>query len=62
VHNKKERLELRMNNAVQNELYTYADYKNYSENERIEIIDGRIYNMPTAPSRVHQGIISQLVV
>jgi Uma2 family endonuclease len=51
-----------MNNTAENKLYTYADYKNYSEGEPIEIIDGLIYNMSPAPSRVHQEIISELLV
>jgi Uma2 family endonuclease len=32
----------------------------YSENERIEIIDGQIYAMSPAPSRIHQGIIIEI--
>ncbi|MPM98991.1 hypothetical protein SDC9_146181 [bioreactor metagenome] len=39
---------------------TYDDYINYTENERIEIIDGHIYAMSPAPSRIHQGIIMEL--
>jgi Uma2 family endonuclease len=42
-------------------IYTYKDYLTYDEGERIEIIDGQIYNMSPAPSRVHQEIISALV-
>lgn len=34
-----------MNNTSEDRIYTYADYKNYPEGERIEIIDGHIYNM-----------------
>lgn len=41
--------------------YTYKDYLTYDEGERIEIIDGQIYNMSPAPSRAHQEIISALV-
>jgi len=40
--------------------YTYADYLNYDENERIEIIEGRIYNMSPAPSRIHQKIVMEV--
>ena len=40
--------------------YTYKDYTLYDENERIEIIDGTIYNMIPAPSRIHQKIIMEL--
>ena len=40
--------------------YTYKDYMLYAENERIEIMDGTIYNMSPAPSRIHQKIIMEL--
>ena len=40
--------------------YTYKDYMLYDENERLEIIDGTIYNMSPAPSRIHQKIIMEL--
>lgn len=40
--------------------YTYADYLTYDENERIEIIEGRIYNMSPTPSRIHQEIIMEI--
>lgn len=42
--------------------YTYKDYLAYDEGEIIEIIDGQIYNMSPAPSRIHQEIISALVI
>ena len=42
--------------------YTYKDYLTYDEDDKFEIIDGQIYNMSPAPSRVHQEIISALVV
>ena len=51
-----------MNNTAQNKLYNYADYMSYRENERVEIIDGHIYAMSLAPSRVHQKIIATLVI
>ncbi|MDR1174016.1 MAG: Uma2 family endonuclease [Treponema sp.] len=35
--------------------YTYADYLEWDENERYEIIDGEAYMMAT-PSRIHQEI------
>lgn len=38
---------------------TYEDYLKYPEGERIEIIDGKIYNMSPAPSRQHQRICFQ---
>lgn len=40
--------------------YTYKDYILYDENERIEIIEGKIYNMNPAPSRIHQKLIMEL--
>lgn len=40
--------------------YTYKDYILYDENERIEIIEGKIYNMSPAPSRIHQKLIMEL--
>ena len=40
--------------------YTYKDYLTLDENERVEIIDGGIYNMSPAPSRIHQKIISEI--
>jgi Uma2 family endonuclease len=50
-----------MDTTDKNKLYTYSDYMSYDENERIEVIDGYIYAMSPAPSRVHQKIISELV-
>jgi Uma2 family endonuclease len=49
-----------MSNTAENKLYTYNDYLAYPEGERIEIIEGHIYNMAAAPSRRHQGIIIEL--
>ena len=40
--------------------YTYKDYLSYDEGERIEIIEGEIYNMSPAPSRIHQKIIMDI--
>jgi Uma2 family endonuclease len=51
-----------MDNTVKSKVYTYAAYKNYPEGERIEIINGNIYNMAPAPSRIHQEIISKLLI
>lgn len=39
---------------------TYKDYLTYEENERIELIEGEIYNMAPAPSRIHQKLINEL--
>lgn len=38
----------------------YKDYLTYEGNERIELIEGEIFNMAPAPSRIHQKLISQL--
>ena len=40
-------------------IYTYQDYINWPENERIELIDGQIYAM-AAPSKMHQRILGLL--
>lgn len=49
-----------MDNTAKNKTYTYTDYMKYPEAERIEIIDGHVYNMSPAPSRIHQGLIMEL--
>ncbi len=36
--------------------YSYSDYKNWSDDERWEIIDGVAYNMSPAPKVKHQKI------
>jgi Uma2 family endonuclease len=41
--------------AKEQPCYTYADYLEWDENERYEIIDGEAYMMAT-PSRIHQEI------
>ena len=40
--------------------YTYKDYILYDENEKIELIGGKLYNMNPAPSRIHQKLIMEL--
>lgn len=42
------------------ERYSYADYLKWAEGERIELIDGEIFNMSPAPSRKHQQILREL--
>lgn len=49
-----------MNNAAENKLYSYSDYKSYGMNERIEIIDGHIHDMAPTPARIHQKLIVEL--
>ena len=45
--------------SARTNIYTEEDYYNLPENVRAELIDGQIYYM-TAPSRVHQEIVSFL--
>ncbi len=40
--------------------YTYSDYLNWPDDRRYEIIDGNIYNMTPAPSRLHQKVAGEL--
>lgn len=40
--------------------YTYADYLQWDDDERWELIDGVAYNMSPAPSRKHQEISQNL--
>lgn len=39
--------------------YTYADYQNWSEDERWELIDGIAYAI-TAPLRIHQSVVFEV--
>lgn len=43
----------------ENHIYTYADYLSWSEDTRVELIDGKPY-LQAAPSRIHQEILSEL--
>lgn len=45
---------------LKKERFTYADYLNWPEQERWEIINGRAYNMSPAPSLRHQIISGEL--
>jgi len=49
-------------NALDNKTYTYADYLKFADDEPVEIIDGRISAMSPAPSRIHQEIITEILV
>lgn len=49
-----------MDNTARDKIYTYSDYMKYPEGARIEIIDGYIYDMSPAPSRIHQKLIMEL--
>lgn len=46
-------------NKSSNELYTYADYLSWDEDERIEIIDGKPI-MQGTPSRRHQKVSGEI--
>lgn len=41
-------------------LFTYADYVNWPDDERWELIDGVAYDMSPAPNRLHQQILGRL--
>lgn len=47
-------------NAIKDNIYTYADYLNFTDDEIVEIIGGRIFAMSPAPSRIHQKIIMKI--
>jgi len=47
-------------NAIDNKTYTYTDYLKFTDDEPVEIIDGRISAMSPAPSRIHQEIIMEI--
>jgi Uma2 family endonuclease len=42
--------------------FTYGEYSSWPEDERWELIDGVAYDMSPAPSSLHQGISTQLIV
>ena len=42
--------------------FTYADYCTWPEENRYELIDGVLYDMTPAPSRLHAAISVELVV
>lgn len=48
-------------NAVENKIYTYEDYLKFADDEIVEIIDGRIFAMAPAPSRMHQELITEIL-
>ena len=41
-------------------IYTYKDYLTFPNDERIEIVEGKLYNMSPAPARIHQKLISNI--
>ncbi|MFD2657023.1 Uma2 family endonuclease [Gracilibacillus thailandensis] len=46
--------------AIPNGKYTYADYRAWNDGERVELIDGEIFNMSPASSRRHQEVLREL--
>jgi len=50
--------EARANYTVER-IYTYEDYLNWPEDERVELIDGKIYYM-SAPTKKHQILLGRL--
>ncbi|WP_255840631.1 Uma2 family endonuclease [Gracilibacillus salinarum] len=42
------------------EKYSYADYLTWDEDEKLELVDGEIFNMSPAPSRKHQQVLREL--
>ncbi len=47
--------------TASNRLYTYGDYLNWSDEQRYELINGKIYLLAPAPSRSHQEILVELI-
>ena len=45
---------------INNKVYTYYDYLNFPNDEFVEIIDGKIFSMSPAPSRIHQELIMEI--
>ncbi len=42
--------------------YTYADYLKWDDSIRVELINGKVYDMTPAPSRIHQEVSMKLSV
>ena len=40
--------------------YTYADYLTWQFDEMVELIKGKVFKMPPAPSRAHQEVLGAL--
>src|SRR5437667_26416 len=43
-----------------NKTYTYADYLKWDFPERVELINGKLYQMMPAPSSMHQEISNKI--
>ena len=44
------------------ERFTYGDYRIWPDAERWELIEGVAYDMSPAPSRSHQGLITEFIL
>jgi len=42
--------------------YTYGDYVQWTGDERWELVDGQVFDMTPAPSRLHQQVVTGLVL
>jgi hypothetical protein len=51
---------MELSSLDRNVTYTFADYHQWDFTERVELINGKIYDMPAAPSPYHQEIVSDL--
>ncbi len=47
-------------NPIDNKIYTYDDYLNFTDDQPVEIIDGRISAMSPAPSTSHQQLVMEI--
>lgn len=47
-------------NPIDDKIYTYEDYLKFTDDEIVEIIDGRISAMAPAPNRIHQKIVMKV--
>ncbi|WP_257008373.1 Uma2 family endonuclease [Bacillus sp. FJAT-45350] len=44
----------------QSKVFSYADYLQWKEGDRLELINGKVYMMTPAPSRKHQEIVLEI--
>lgn len=49
-----------METLAAQKLYTYGDYAGWEREARCELIEGTVYSMAPAPSRIHQAISMEL--
>jgi Uma2 family endonuclease len=53
---------MKLANLDLNKTYTYADYLKWDFPERVELIQGKVYEMTAAPSSRHQFLCVKLIV